>query len=119
MNLDSEFKNRNKKQSKMKLNPVESKAEIAEIARHVKNQSNQIETLKVELFMLKRKDTSSLTMPTLVMPSPPQLSKKPSNILKPPQRSLSATGPGKYTQPVLPPIGMSNGPNQFYNTTQN
>ena len=76
--VDNEFKNRNKKQNKVKLNPVECQNEISEIAQQVKSQSNRIEALKVELFMLKRKDTSSLTMPmpTLVLPKPPSHTKR-------------------------------------------
>jgi hypothetical protein len=45
------------------------KEERARIASYVQLQAREIESLRIELFMLKRKDTSSLTMPT---PIPPQ-----------------------------------------------
>ena len=107
MHLDSEFKSRNTKQTKIKLNPVESQLEIAEIVKHVKTQSTQIEALKVELFMLKRKDTSSLTMPTLVLPSP-QILKKP-QILRPQRSSTAPTNSNSNssTNIILPPIHSS------------
>jgi hypothetical protein len=45
------------------------KEERAPNAAYVQLQARAIESLRIELFMLKRKDTSSLTMPT---PIPPQ-----------------------------------------------
>lgn len=104
--MDNEFKNRNKKQNKVKLNPVDSQNELAEIAQHVKSQSNRIETLKVELFMLKRKDTSSLTMPmpTLVLPKPPSHTK----------RATGRAFPGKMYNNTNIPISSSSAPSSDY-----
>jgi chromosome segregation ATPase len=44
------------------------KDELDKLGRTSKEQSQNIDSLKVELFMLKRKDTSSLTMPTIILP---------------------------------------------------
>lgn len=65
------MKRRNRKQGKAKmLNSSEYKLELSKLTRLSKEKMRQIEGMKVELFMLKRKDMSSLTMPTLDLPLP-------------------------------------------------
>lgn len=93
----------------------EYKVELFQIAQVAKEQSKRIEGLKVELFMLKRKDTSSLTMPALALPSPPKpmplfatQPTKESSI-----RKKKATGSGRAHSLTPPPgTSVSAGPSQ-------
>lgn len=42
------------------------------IATYVEIQARELEALRAELFMLKRKDASSIMMPSIPLPQPPQ-----------------------------------------------
>ncbi len=71
MKLDSQLKSQNKESTNSSTIVTETHyaAELKELTSHVNEQAQMIQNLKVQLFLLKRKDTPAVSMPTLVIPT--------------------------------------------------
>ena len=113
MRLDRELKGTTTKKSQRKqTDETKNKNDLSRMASLSDEQMQKIEALRVELFMLKRKDTSSLTMPTLAMPDlfvpPKTLRKYSQNFQQNSSTSLSDSEISVSESINLPPINPAN-----------